>query len=333
MTEGGAMNVFRSRAFIPAIACCGFVFGLGGALAQSYPAKSIRVVVPFAPGGATDITARTVGTKMSEALKQTVVVDNRTGGGGVIGAEIVAKAAPDGYTVLIATPAEIAILPHMQKMPYDALRDFAPVSLATSSPLILVVHPSLPVKTVKELIALIRARPGQLSYGSAGAGGVHHLAGELFKVTYKLDMVHVPYKGVGAVIPELLGGHIPMTFSSMPPSMPYVKTGKLRALGIASTTRSPAAPEVPTMSEAGASNFVATNWFAYFVPPGTPASVVATLNAEINRTLKQDDVKAKLLVLGLETRGTTPEELGKFVREESEKFAKLVKQAGLKARD
>src|SRR5918992_212867 len=180
------MNSFRSHAFILAIACCGLVWGFRDALAQGYPAKSIRVVVPFAPGGATDITARTLGTRMSEALKQTVVVDNRTGGGGVIGADVVAKAPPDGYTVLIATPAEIAILPHMQKMPYDALRDFAPVSLATSSPLILVVHPSLPVKSVKELIALIRARPGQLSYGSAGAGGVHHLAGELLKVTYKL---------------------------------------------------------------------------------------------------------------------------------------------------
>jgi tripartite-type tricarboxylate transporter receptor subunit TctC len=327
------MKIFRSRAIILVIACCGLAWGVPRALAQSYPAKSIRVVVPFAPGGATDITARTVGAKMSETFKQTVVVDNRTGAGGVIGAEIVARAPPDGYTVLIATPAETAILPHMQKMPYDALKDFAPVTLATSSPLILVVHPSLPVKSVKELIALIKARPGQLSYGSAGAGGVHHLAGELLKVTYKLDMVHVPYKGVGAVIPDLLGGHIPMTFSSMPPSMPYVRTGKLRALGIASMTRSPAAPEVPTMHEAGASNFVATNWFAYFVPPGTPAAVVSTLNSEINRTLKQEDVKEKLLVLGLETRGTTPDELGRFVRAESQKYSKLVKQAGLKATD
>ena len=321
------MNIFRSSTFVLAIACCAL------AHAQGYPAKSIRLIVPFAPGGATDITGRTLSAKMSEAFKQSVVVENRSGGGGVIGADLVAKAPPDGYTVLIATPAEIAILPHMQKMPYEALRDLAPVSLATSSPLILVVHPSLPVKSVKELIALIRARPGQLSYGSAGTGGVHHLAGELLKVTYKLDIVHVPYKGVGAVIPDLVGGHIPMTFSSMPPSMPYVTAGKLRALGIASTARSPAAPEVPTMSEAGAPGFVATNWFAYFVPAGTPTAVVSTLNAEINRTLTQQDVKSKLLVLGLETRGTTPDELGKFVREESAKFANLIKLAGLKATD
>jgi tripartite-type tricarboxylate transporter receptor subunit TctC len=325
------MKGFRSSRFILVVACCSVMLGSGGALAQQYPAKPVRVVVPFAPGGATDITGRTLSVKMSETFKQTVVVENRTGAGGVIGAELVSKAPADGYTVLLATPAEIAILPHMQKMPYDALRDFAPVSLATASPLILVVHPSLPVKSVKELIAFIKARPGQLSYGSAGTGGVHHLAAEQLKTAYKLDVVHVPYKGVGPVIPDLIGGHIPMTFSSMPPSMPHVRSGKLRALGVASTKRSPAAPEVPTMTEAGAPDFVATNWFAYFVPKGTPAAVVSTLNAEINRALKLEDVKAKLLPLGLDTLGTTPDELGKFVREESEKFAKLIKAAGVKA--
>ena len=300
------------------------------ALAQAYPAKPIRVIVPFAPGGATDLTGRTVAGRMSEALKQTVIVDNRTGAGGVIGADLVTKAAADGYTVLLATPAEIAILPHMQKMPYDALRDLAPVTLATSSPLILVVHPSLPVRNVKELIAFARARPGQLSYGSAGTGGVHHLAGEQLKTTYKLDILHVPYKGVGAVIPELLGGHIPLTFSSMPPAVPHVRTGKLRALGVASMERSPAAPEVPTLTEGGAADFVATNWFAYFVPAGTPAAVIGALNGEINRTLKLADVREKLIPQGLETRGTTPEELGRFVRQESEKFARLIRAANIK---
>ncbi|MCW5605653.1 MAG: tripartite tricarboxylate transporter substrate binding protein [Burkholderiales bacterium] len=324
------MNTFQSRRLMLAAACCGFTWGSGTALAQEYPVKSIRLVVPFAPGGATDITGRTLSLKMAQSFKQTVIVENRTGAGGVIGAETVAKAAPNGYTVLIATPAEIAILPHMQKMPYDPLRDFAPVSLATASPLILVVHPSLPVKSVKDLVALVRARPGQLSYGSAGTGGVHHLAGELLKVTYKLDMVHVPYKGIGAVIPELLGGHMPMTFSSMPPSMPHVRSGKLRALGVAATKRSPAAPEVPTMTEAGAPDFVATNWFAYFAPTGTPPAVIDRLNVEINRVLKLEDVKEKLVTLGLETVGTTPEELGSFVREESQKFGKLIKAAGVK---
>jgi tripartite-type tricarboxylate transporter receptor subunit TctC len=322
------MNTFRTSRLILA-ACCGLAWA-AGALAQGYPVKPVRVVVPFSPGGATDLTGRTLGARMAEGLKQQVIVENRTGAGGVIGADIAAKAPPDGYTVLLATPAETAILPHMQKMPYDALRDFAPVSLATASPLILVVHPSLPVRSVKELIAFVRARPGQLSYGSAGTGGVHHLAAEQLKVAYKLDMVHVPYKGVGPVIPDLIGGHIPMTFSSMPPSMPHVRSGKLRALGVASDKRSPAAPEVPTMTEAGAPDFVATNWFAYFVPAGTPAAVISTLNAEINRTLKLEDVKGKLLPLGLETRGTTPDELGRFLREESQKFAKLIKAAGVK---
>lgn len=325
--------MFRPGKLIPVVACCGVVWGSGGALAQGYPVKSIRVVVPYAPGGATDITGRTLGAKMSDALKQTMIVDNRSGGNGVIGADVVAKAPADGYTVLLGTPAETAILPHLQKMPYNALRDFAPVSLATSSPLILVVHPSLPAKSVKELIALIKARPGQLSYGSAGTGGVHHLAAEQLKVAFKLDMVHVPYKGVGAVIPELIGGHIPMTFSSMPPSMPYVTAGKLRALAVSSTRRSSAAPDVPTMIEAGVPGFVATNWFAYFVPAGTPGAIVSTLNAQINRALKLEDVKAKLDVLGLDTLGTTPEELGKFLREESEKFAKLIKLAGVKITD
>ncbi len=324
--------MFRSGRLILVVAGCS-IWGAGGALAQVYPAKTIRVVVPFAPGGATDITGRTVGARISEALKQTVVVDNRTGGGGVIGADIVAKAPADGYTVLLATPAETAILPHLQKLPYDPLKDLAPVSLATASALILVVHPSLPVKSVKDLVALMKARPGQLSYGSAGTGGVHHLAAELLKVTFKLDMVHVPYKGVGAVIPDLLGGHIQMTFSSMPPSMPFVATGKLRALAVTSTARSSAAPDVPTMIEAGVPDFVATNWFAYFVPAGTPDAIVNTLNAEINRTLKREDVKAKLVAQGLDTLGTSPQELGKFVRAESEKFAKLIKLSGVKGTD
>ena len=322
--------MLRSSKLILAVACCSAIGGAGGALAQAYPTKPIRVVVPFSPGGSTDLTGRTVGAKLSESIKQAIIVENRTGAGGVIGAGMVAKAPPDGYTVLLATPAETAILPHLQKMPYDALKDFAPVTLATSSPLILVVHPSLPAKTVKELIALIKAHPGQLSYGSAGVGGVHHLAAEQLKVAYKLDMVHVPYKGVGAVIPELLGGHIQMTFSSMPPSMPYVRAGKLRALGVASTKRSPAAPDVPTIIEGGVPDFVATNWFAYFVPAGTPGAVVSTLNTHINRVLKQEDVKAKLVDLGLETLGTTPEQLGKFLREESDKFAKLIKRSGVK---
>jgi len=310
-----------------------FVIFSGALPAQGYPAKPIRVVVPYAPGGATDLTARLVGQKMQEAMKQNVLVDNRPGAGGVIGTDIVAKAAPDGYTVLIAVPAEIAILPHLQKMPYNVARDLAPVSLAAVTPLILVVHPSLPVRSVKELIAFARARPGQLTYASAGTGGVQHLSGELLKVTMKLDMAHVPYKGAGPVMPDLIGGHVPMFFSGMPPAMPHVKAGKLRALAVTTTRRSPAAPDVPTMAEAGVPGFDISNWFAYFVPSGTRADVIVRLNSEVNRGLKQPDVREKLANVGAETVGTSPEELAKFVRSETEKFARLVKLSGAKGTD
>lgn len=312
---------------------CALVIFSGALPAQGYPSKAIRVVVPYAPGGATDLTARLVGQKMQAAMKQNVLVDNRPGAGGVIGADIVAKAAPDGYTVLIAVPAEMAILPHLQKMPYNVPRDFAPVSLAAVTPLIFVVHPSLPVRSVKELVAFVRARPGQLSYASAGTGGVQHLSGELLKITMKLDMAHVPYKGAAPVMPDLIGGHIPMFFSGMPPAMPHVKAGKLRAIAVTTTKRSPAAPDVPTMAEAGVPGFDISNWFAYFVPAGTPPAVITRLNVEVNRGLGFQDVKDKLANVGAETVGTTPDELAKFVRDETEKFAQLVKLSGAKGSD
>ncbi len=314
-------------------ACGVFLLAAGAAMAQVFPSKSIRVVAPFAPGGALDLTARTVGQKMQDSMKQSIVVDNRPGAGGVIGADIVAKAAPDGYTVLLASPAEIAVLPHLQKMPYSVEKDLAPVSLAVVTPLILVVHPSLPVKNVKDLIALAKAQPGKLSYASAGTGGVQHLAAELLKITMKIDMVHVPYKGAGPVMPDLIGGHVPMFFSGMPPAMPHVRAGKLRALAVTTTRRSPAAPEVPTMGEAGVPGFDISNWFAYFVPAGTPSDVVARLNAEINRGLKLQDVKEKLANVGAETVGTSADELARFVRAESDKFAKLIKVSGAKGTD
>lgn len=303
------------------------------ATAQAYPVKPIRVIVPYAAGGATDLTARLVGQKMQAVFKQNVIVENRPGAGGVIGADAVAKAAPDGYTVLVGVPAEMAILRHMQKLPYDVPRDFAPVSLAAITPLILVVHPSLPVRTVKELVVFVRARPGQINYASAGTGGVQHLAAELLKITTKIDMTHVPYKGAAPVMPDLIGGHIPLFFSGMPPAMPHVKAGKLRALAVTTTKRSPAAPEVPTMVESGIPGFDISNWFAYFVPAGTPADIISRLNGEVNKALRFQDVKDKLASVGAETVGTTPEELGKFVQAETEKFAKLIKASGAKGTD
>lgn len=316
-------------------ACALFLFAAlsDGVLAQAYPVKPIRVIVPYAAGGATDLTARLVGQKMQAVFKQNVIVENRPGAGGVIGADTVAKAAPDGYTVLVGVPAEMAILRHMQKLPYDVPRDFAPVSLAAITPLILVVHPSLPVRTVKELVAFVRARPGQINYASAGTGGVQHLAAELLKITTKIDMTHVPYKGAAPVMPDLIGGHIPLFFSGMPPAMPHVKAGKLRALAVTTTKRSPAAPDVPTMVESGIPGFDISNWFAYFVPAGTPGEIIARLNGEVIKALKFQDVKDKLASVGAETVGTTPDELGKFVQAETEKFAKLIKASGAKGTD
>ena len=312
---------------------CSLASASTAALAQIYPAKLIRVVAASAPGGALDLTARTVGAKMNEGLKQTIVVDNRAGASGMIGTDIVAKAPADGYTVLLSQPAPIAILPHLQKLSYNVEKDLAPVSLAAVTPLILVVHPSLPVKTVKELIAFAKARPGQLTYASTGTGSLQHLAGELLKMTMKLDLVHVPYKGAGGVMPDLIGGHVPMFFSGMPPAMQQVRSGKLRALAVTATKRSPAAPDVPTMTEAGVPGFEITTWFAYFVASGTPAEVVMRLYGEINRALTLQDVKDKLANLGAEAVGTSPEELGRFVRNESEKFARLVKLSGTKGTD
>jgi tripartite-type tricarboxylate transporter receptor subunit TctC len=301
--------------------------------AQGYPSKPMRVIVPYAPGGATDLIARLVGQKLTERLGQPVIVENRPGAGGVIGAEAGAKAPADGHTVLLAVPAEMVVLPHLQKMPYRVDRDFAPVSLAAVTPLILVVHPALPVKTVQNLIALARSRPGQLTYASAGTGGVQHLAGELLKITAKIDLVHVPYKGAGPVMPDLLGGHVPMFFSGMPPAMPHVRAGKLRALAVTTAKRSPTVPEVPTMQESGMPGFDISNWFAYFVPAGTPPEVIAKLNAEVNRALKLQDVREKLANVGAEVVGTSPQELQKFVQAESEKYARVIKASGAKGTD
>ena len=320
----------KALACFTAFALSAFVCGAG---AQGYPAKSIRVVVPYAPGGTTDLTARLVGAKMQEALKQNVVVENRPGAGGVIGADIVAKAQPDGYALVLSTPAEIVILPHLQKMPYNAERDLAPVSLAVLTPLMLVVHPSLPARSVREFVAIAKSRPGQLSYASAGSGGVQHLAGELLKITMKIDLIHVPYKGAGPVMSDLIGGHVASFFSGMPPAMPHVKSGRLRALAVTTVKRSPAAPEVPTMAEAGVPGFDISNWFAYFVPAGTPPVIVERLTAEINRSLKLPDVRERLASVGAEALGTAPEELAKFVRAESEKYARLIKLSGARASD
>ena len=316
------------------VACAALsVLTSGGAPAQTYPAKAVQLVVPFPPGGATDLTARVMGEKLRAAWGQEVVVDNRPGATGMVGAEFVAKAAPDGYTVLVSSASEVAIVQSLySKMTYSPERDLVPVTLAAVTPLILAVHPSVPANTLREWLALAKTRPGQLTYASAGGtGSPHHLAGELLKTLAKVDIVHAPYEGAGPTIVDLLAGKVSSAFVGMPPAMPHVRTGKLRALAVTTPTRSPAAPDVPTMAEAGVPGFDISNWFGVFVPAGTPREIVTKLSADMARALKLADVKDKIAGLGAETVGNSPEEFAAFWRAEIGKYAKLTRESGVRA--
>ena len=294
-----------------------------------YPAKPIRIVVPFSPGGTTDILARAVGQKLTEAWSQPILVDNRPGASGMIGAEIAAKAAPDGYTVLLASVAEVAINQSLYtSMTYDPLKDLAPVTLAGFTPLILVVHPSVQAQSVKELIALAKARPGYLTFASPGNGSVQHLSGELLKTVARIDITHVPYKGGAPAVTDLVGGQVSMYFAGMPIVMSHVKAGRLRALAVTVTRRSPAAPEVPTMEEAGVPGFEITNWFGVYVPSATPKAIISKLNTEMSRVLSLGDVKQRLADQGLETVGNSIKQFDVFFRAEISKYARIIKQSG-----
>ena len=297
-----------------------------------YPVKAIRIVTPYAPGGTADILARVVAQKLSEAWSQQVVIDNRPGASGMIGADIAAKAPADGYTLLMAYTAEIAITQSLfRSMTYDPVRDLAPVTLAAVTPMIFVVHPSLPARNVKELVALARARPGELPYASAGNGSPAHLAFELLQRNAQVAIIHVPYKGAAPALTDLLGGHVVMFFSGMPPAMPHVKAGKLRAIAVSTAARSPAAPEVPTVAESGVRDFDISTWFGVLVPAATPREIVAKLNAEIARALTLPDVKERLAREGAETAPNAPEQFGRFIQSEIAKFAKIIKESGARA--
>lgn len=301
------------------------------ALAQEYPAKPIRVVVPFPPGGGTDLMARTVMQKLGESLGATMVIDNRGGAGGSIGSDIVAKSPADGYTVLIVSGAH-AINPSLyQKLPYDSVRDFAPVTMFTSGPGLLVVHPSVPAKTVKEFIALAKSRPGQLNYASAGIGTPPHLAGELFKTMAGVDIVHVPYKGNGPAYTDLIGGHVSVMFPTIPTAIPHVRAGKLRALAVTTRSRTPIAPELPSISESGVPGYDVSSWYGLLAPAGTPAAVVARLQREIAKVLQLPDVGEKLTAQGLDLVGSTPEAFAAVIKSEIVKWAEVVKASGARA--
>ena len=311
------------------LAAATLLFAAATASAQSYPVKQIRFVVPFPPGGPADILARTIGQSLSETWAQQVVIDNRAGAGGNIGAEIVAKAPPDGYTMLMGFVGTHAINSSLYRtLPFDAVKDFEPVALVAMVTIILVVHPSLPVKSVKELIALAKAHPGELSFGSPGNGTPQHLAGELFNTMTSVKMVHVPYKGAVPALTDLLGGRLSMIFSSMPPALPHVQSGKLRALGVTSATRSAAAPDVPTIAQSGLKGYEVINWYGVLVPAKTPKEIVGKLNGEVVRIMNLPAVKERLAAQGAETYTSTPEKFADMIRTETEKWAKVVKFSG-----
>ena len=299
--------------------------------AQTYPIRPIRWVVTYPPGGPTDVVARAIGAKLTEAWGQQIVIDNRAGAGGVIGTDIAAKAVPDGYTLLFGTSAGLTINPALNsKLPYDAVKDFAPVSLLVLNPQILVVHPAVPVKAVKELVALATARPGQLNYASVGLGSPNHMGMELLKALTGIDIVHVPYKGTGPAITDLLGGQVQVMFNSMPSVIPLVASGKLKGLAVGSVQRSPAVPDIPTVAEAGVPGFENVTWYGMFAPAKTPHDIIVKLNKQVVQILASPEMAQRLASQGAEPRSSTPEELTKFMRVESERWKKVIKTAGIK---
>jgi tripartite-type tricarboxylate transporter receptor subunit TctC len=299
-------------------------------LAQSYPAKPIRLVVGVPAGGTNDVVARLVAQKMSAQLGQQIIVDNRAGANGNIGAELVAKSPPDGYTLFMASIGVSSIHPSLySKMPFDTLRDFAMISQLTSIPQIIVVHPSVPVKDVKQLIAYAKAKPGQLTF-AGGTGSSAHLAGELFKSMARVDMLHVPYKGSAPALIDLLGGQVAIVFDQIVTSLPHVRSGKLRALAVTTLTRSTVAPEIPTVSESALPGFSITTWHGLIAPIATPRDIISRLSGEAAKALESAEIKEKFLAQGAEPTPSTPEQFRAFIKSETDKWASVVKAAGLK---
>ena len=294
------------------------------AFAQTYPAKPVRMVVGFPAGGGTDIMSRVIGKKLADTWPHALVVENRPGADGAIATELVARSQPDGYTLVMVSNAH-TITPFQRKLGYDAVKDFAPVTQVASNPNLLLVHPSLPVRNVKELVALARARPGQLAYGSSGGGTSPFLAMELFKSMTGTNIVHVPYKGSGPAAIDLIGGHIQLMFGAVATTLSHVKSGKLRAIAVSSPTRWPSVPELPTVSESGLAGFEAATWYGLLAPAGTPQAIVAKLNADVGGVLQQPDVRAYGLDQGFQTIGNKPDEFAEVIRRDMEKWGKLIR--------
>ena len=322
----------QSRRTILRLAACAVTAAIAPAAgyAQSYPSKPIRVIVAYPAGGANDIVARAVGSRLSEALGQAVIVDNRAGAGGTIGADIAAKAPADGYNLLMAAGAH-ALAPSLYaKLPYDIVSDFAPVTIVARGAYLLAVHPSLPVRSVKDLIALAKARPGQLNFASSGVGAPPHLAGELFKAMAGVNITHIAYKGDAPALADLVAGHVELAFMTLSATAPQVKGGKLRGLAVTSTRRSTITPELPTVAEAGLPGYEMSTWWGLLAPVKTPADAVSRLNAATVKIIAESEFRKRLSDQGLEAESMTPQQFGAFVKEQKEKYAKLAKTAGVK---
>jgi tripartite-type tricarboxylate transporter receptor subunit TctC len=314
----GALAIGLSTLLLPALAA-----------AQDFPNKPIRLIVPFPAGGPNDIIARVIGQRMSELTRQPVLIDNRGGQAGVLGTDAVAKANPDGYTIGIVSASALAISPTMEKVPYEVAKDFAPVTLVVTVPEMLVVAGNVPAKNMAELVALAKAQPGKLNFASAGVGGLPHLAGELFKLTAKIDVVHVPYRGAAPAINDLLGQQVQMTFLDLPVLLPHIKAGTLHPIALGARARVPTAPEVPTTAEVGMPDLLIENWYGMIAPAKTPEAIVAALNRIANEAMADPSVNQKLADQGLTVAGDTPEHFRRFIEAEARKWAKVIKDAGL----
>jgi tripartite-type tricarboxylate transporter receptor subunit TctC len=306
------------------------VCGVATATAQTYPVKPIRFILPVAASSTSDTLGRLIARPLADRLGQQIVIDNQPGAGGNIGVPMAARAAPDGYTMVLVSSAQ-AISPSIYpKLSYDLMRDFAPVTQFTAGLYMLVVHPSVPARNVKELIQLARSRPGQLTFGSAGVGTGTHLTGELFKASAKVDLLHVPYRGMGPATSELLGGQLSVIFSGLPSGLPHMKSGRVRALSVTSASRSNAAPDLPTLSEAGLPGFESTTWQGLAVPAATPREIIARLHAESVKIVQSEEVRAKLQAMGTDPVGSTPEQFSAYIKSETVKWGKLIRDIGLR---
>jgi len=324
----GFIRILIERAFVTVLLASTWVPAVQGQ--QAYPAKAIRLVTPYPPGGGTSVVARVLGQKLTENWGQQVLVDNRGGGNTIIGTELVAKSPPDGYTLILVVSTYV-IVPSLIPTPYDVIKDFAPIAQVANSDYVLVIHPSIPAKNLKELIALAKARPGQLNYGSTGAGGVQHLAGESLNMLVGIKMEHIPYKGSGQLLPALIGGHVDMSFQVPPASLPHIQAGRIRPIATGGRKRLPSLPDIPTFAEAGLRGLEVTTWFGILAPGATPQPIVHKLADELARIITTPEVKEKLQSLGAEPFFSSSEEFAALLKSDMARYAKVIKAANIKA--